>query len=603
MARRKFFSRARMEPDPDEHVHPGTESLQWSKEHEDRVRGRDPSARYTKFSEHARTMISAEKQCSMFCGGRKCKYCTDHNWTKEQMVIDGLYSEWVTENILAMARPSNAGMDKYKIIDQFKKHGIRTVVNLQSAGEHADCGFGNHKSGFSYDPQRFMDNDIRPDYGVAALSTILDMVKVIQFALSEGKIAVHCHAGLGRTGVIIACYLVFTNRMSGSDAIHYVRSQRKGAIQTRGQMQCVQEFEQYLKPFRIVFASKAENSHEFTLQQYLNRQKHVLHGYELRKLKYIPKVLYIVCEKLLQLTGKGTALVKMHSKMRTMNIQSEVDLLKKSNDSSGIPRNFSHDSLNSDTVPHKKLTKTKSVSMEDLDNEKLKTVLDGHESDSSSSSKPSLTLRQESGDVDSLCSGNDVASCSVEDIISALTASDVSQEQLDKADMYEVNLNIKEEGWNEFAMENDPVVVSQVAWDWLDQLKEPILRRQDMNKMLDHVEDPETGLQKLEKGTKGTIEYLLRIIWRLGPLTDEQEGQLFEKLLSYLTHHWVSFNDFTDGKHMASTSSWAMSTRDTTMDLEDHHWSSMKLPTAIRLYSFFSILQKKLFKSDDIPAK
>lgn len=30
----------------------------------------------------------------------------------------------------------------------------------------------------------------------------------------------------GRTGVIIACYLVYTNRMSGSEAIHYVRSQR-----------------------------------------------------------------------------------------------------------------------------------------------------------------------------------------------------------------------------------------------------------------------------------------------------------------------------------------------------------------------------------------
>ena len=29
---------------------------------------------------------------------------------------------------------------------------------------------------------------------------LLDMVKVLSFALSEGKVAVHCHAGLGRTG-------------------------------------------------------------------------------------------------------------------------------------------------------------------------------------------------------------------------------------------------------------------------------------------------------------------------------------------------------------------------------------------------------------------
>lgn len=35
---------------------------------------------------------------------------------------------------------------------------------------------------------------------MANLATVLDMVKVMAFALQEGKIAVHCHAGLGRTG-------------------------------------------------------------------------------------------------------------------------------------------------------------------------------------------------------------------------------------------------------------------------------------------------------------------------------------------------------------------------------------------------------------------
>lgn len=35
---------------------------------------------------------------------------------------------------------------------------------------------------------------------MASLTTVLDMMKVMAFALQEGKIAVHCHAGLGRTG-------------------------------------------------------------------------------------------------------------------------------------------------------------------------------------------------------------------------------------------------------------------------------------------------------------------------------------------------------------------------------------------------------------------
>lgn len=42
------------------------------------------------------------------------------------------------------------------------------------------------------------------DYGVASLATVLDMVKVMAFALQEGKIAVHCHAGLGRTGRFVS---------------------------------------------------------------------------------------------------------------------------------------------------------------------------------------------------------------------------------------------------------------------------------------------------------------------------------------------------------------------------------------------------------------
>lgn len=35
---------------------------------------------------------------------------------------------------------------------------------------------------------------------MASLTTILDMVKVMSFAIQEGKMAIHCHAGLGRTG-------------------------------------------------------------------------------------------------------------------------------------------------------------------------------------------------------------------------------------------------------------------------------------------------------------------------------------------------------------------------------------------------------------------
>jgi protein tyrosine phosphatase domain-containing protein 1 len=64
------------------------------------------------------------------------------------------------------------------------------------------------------------------DYGVVSNSIMMDMVRVLDFALEEGKVAIHCHAGLGRTGLLIACYLVYALRMTHNQAIFYIRDKR-----------------------------------------------------------------------------------------------------------------------------------------------------------------------------------------------------------------------------------------------------------------------------------------------------------------------------------------------------------------------------------------
>ena len=56
--------------------------------------------------------------------------------------------------------------------------------------------------------------------------SVLDMVKVVDFAVKEGKVAIHYHAGLGRTGVLIACYLIYSRRMGGDEAIVVIREKR-----------------------------------------------------------------------------------------------------------------------------------------------------------------------------------------------------------------------------------------------------------------------------------------------------------------------------------------------------------------------------------------
>ncbi|XP_041080113.1 protein tyrosine phosphatase domain-containing protein 1 isoform X3 [Polyodon spathula] len=139
------------------------------------------------------------------------------------------------------------------------------------------------------------------DYGVASLTTILDMVKVMSFAIQEGKLAIHCHAGLGRTGVLLACYLVFAVRMTADQAILFVRAKRPNSIQTRGQLLCVREFAQFLIPLRNVFACAEPKANAVTLSQYLIRQRHLLHGYEARQLKNVPKIVQLICKLLLDI--------------------------------------------------------------------------------------------------------------------------------------------------------------------------------------------------------------------------------------------------------------------------------------------------------------
>lgn len=271
---------------------------------------RVPMAKYTKMGETLRHVIPGHMQCSMACGGKACKYENPSRWSDEEQAIKGLYSSWITDKLLAMARPSTEIIEKYNILQQFKWCGLKTVINLQRPGEHASCGNAlEPESGFTYRPEAFMEAGIYyynfgwKDYGVASLTTILDMVKVMSFAVQEGKMAVHCHAGLGRTGVLLACYLIFTTRMNADQAILFVRAKRPNSIQTRGQLLCVREFAQFLVPLRSVFWCTEPKANAVTLSQYLTRQRHLLHGYEARQMKNVPKIVQLVCRLLIQIAA------------------------------------------------------------------------------------------------------------------------------------------------------------------------------------------------------------------------------------------------------------------------------------------------------------
>ena len=65
----------------------------------------------------------------------------------------------------------------------------------------------------------------------------------------DTAVAVHCLAGKGRTGTMLACYLVWTGR-AANEAIRTVREKRPGSIETACQEQAIYQFQQWLNQCR-----------------------------------------------------------------------------------------------------------------------------------------------------------------------------------------------------------------------------------------------------------------------------------------------------------------------------------------------------------------
>jgi atypical dual specificity phosphatase len=57
---------------------------------------------------------------------------------------------------------------------------------------------------------------------------------------------VHCAAGRGRTGTILAAYLIKKENLTANQAIKKIRSMRPGSIQSDRQEMALYVYEQYL---------------------------------------------------------------------------------------------------------------------------------------------------------------------------------------------------------------------------------------------------------------------------------------------------------------------------------------------------------------------
>ena len=155
-------------------------------------------------------------------------------WRKVHGTVTGRPDNfsWLIKNKLA----GSAIPTSIKEIDWVIEQGVKSIVTIRE--EPLDDDWIKNVNYL-----HVMSNDM----GVPEFDDLTNAVDFIHQRLNDKEpVMVHCLAGLGRTGTILASYLVKYENMSADEAIEKVREIRPGSIQSYPQEEMIFQFEKSL---------------------------------------------------------------------------------------------------------------------------------------------------------------------------------------------------------------------------------------------------------------------------------------------------------------------------------------------------------------------